>query len=153
VEPHGRKSTERSVSVVEHADDHDEHAGADVHAHGAHHVGSAAESRANRRRRRKGKHHESEDSAATAAESAWSSEAHGPGAGSHDPGADTARKETAKASVQVAPINLKAHADDPDAAVASDGLGAALIDTGRPRRRRRAASRPAGTPQSTAEAS
>jgi ribonuclease E len=39
------------------------------------------------------------------------------------------------------PLNLKAHADDPDA------LEDALADSGRPRRRaRRAASRPAGTP-------
>ncbi|HEV2345181.1 MAG TPA: Rne/Rng family ribonuclease [Actinocrinis sp.] len=146
VEPHGRKSVERSVSIVDHTDDHDEHAGGDVHAHGAstHHVGSAAESRANRRRRRKGKHHESEDMAATPMDSMnsdWSLEAHEPGT-------------AAEASVPAAPINLKAHVDDPDAVAATgDELSNALIDTGRPRKRRRAASRPAGTPQSAAEQS
>ena len=56
-------------------------------------------------------------------------------------------------AAQAAPINLKAHAEDPDAAASGDELGEALIDTGRPRKRRRAASRPAGSPQSNAEAS
>jgi len=50
------------------------------------------------------------------------------------------------------PINLRAHADDPDSVGSSEDLGTALADTGRPRRRRRAASRPAG-PAGAAEAS
>ena len=115
-------------------DDHEDHSGAHeaqgtASATDGHHVGgSAAENRANRRRRRKGKHHD--------------------GDGADAPGTPVDSAGTPAA--EITPINLKAHADDPDAA--SD-LGEALVDTGRPRKRRRAASRPAGSPQSAAEAS
>src|SRR6185437_715010 len=115
----------------------------------------AAESRASRRRRRKGKHHEGEDASGTSADSAWDSDAEADAA---VPGVSSATEATAAEVdaapvVQAPPINLKAHAEDPDAAADSDDLGEALVDTGRPRKRRRAASRPAGSPQSNAEAS
>jgi len=139
---------------------------------GAHHAGSAAESRANRRRRRKGKHHDGEDAPGTPVDSAWTLDAPGPGSA---PAAELSAVQDAgsvsgpvsvsvdavsvndagpaEAQVPVAPINLKAHAEDPDSAAATEDLGEALSDTGRPRKRRRAASRPAGSPQSAAEAS
>jgi ribonuclease E len=132
---------------------------------GAHHAGSAAESRANRRRRRKGKHHDGEDAPGTAVDSAWTLDAPGPGtsvdaaypaqfeAAEDVVAASAAGSVPAEPPAPIAPINLKAHADDPDSAAASDDLGEALADTGRPRKRRRAASRPAGSPQSAAEAS
>jgi ribonuclease E len=151
--------------AVEEADEVEDDESAAV---GAHHAGSAAESRANRRRRRKGKHHDGEDAPGTPVDSAWTLDAPAPSAarvpesGVASEGSEGAVSVEAATSVvtaappvevEVAPINLKAHAEDPDAAVAADGLGEALSDTGRPRKRRRAASRPAGSPQSTAEAS
>jgi ribonuclease E len=185
VEPHGRKTAERSTAVVERIDRvTGEHAHSHGHAHDEHggsgdaserqgstgggnearHASSAVESRASRRRRRKGKHHEGDEAPGTPVDSAWDSDAD---AGSDaDAPAVSARPvvnsatQTASAAeadaapmVQAAPINLKAHADDPDAAAGGDELGEALVDTGRPRKRRRAASRPAGSPQSNAEAS
>ncbi len=171
VEPHGRKTAERSTTVVEridrvtgehahsHGQAHDDGSGDASEPHGggtgeAPHASSAAESRASRRRRRKGKHHEGEDASGTSADSAWDSDAEADAA---EPGVSSATEAAAKADpapvVQAPPINLKAHAEDPDAAADSDDLGEALVDTGRPRKRRRAASRPAGSPQSNAEAS
>ena len=50
--------------------------------------------------------------------------------------------ESAPETEPAEPLNLKAHAEDPDS------LEGALADSGRPRRRRRAASRPAGAPSS-----
>ena len=174
VEPHGRKAAERATTVVEridrvtgeHSHGHDEHGGsgdASEHHGGnasngnagdARHASSAVESRASRRRRRKGKHHEGEDAPGAPVDSSWVADDAAPDT---SPGAEVdagADAESAQApAVQTAPINLKAHADDPDAAATGDELSEALVDTGRPRKRRRAASRPAGSPQSNAEAS
>ncbi|HEX4789179.1 MAG TPA: Rne/Rng family ribonuclease, partial [Actinospica sp.] len=64
-------------------------------------------------------------------------------AGRAERGAETAAaaQDEAADTESSEPLNLKAHADDPDA------LEGALADSGRPRRRaRRAASRPAGAP-------
>jgi ribonuclease E len=152
VEPHGRKVAERSSSVLEridrvtgeHANGSDEHGAGGSRAEESGPHSGAAESRANRRRRRKGKHHEDEEAAGAtgdsgdSGESAWS--------------ADSADTEAAQRLTDAAAaLDLKAHAEDPDAL--SDELGEALVDTGRPRKRRRAASRPAGSPHSSAEAS
>ncbi|HEU5429303.1 MAG TPA: Rne/Rng family ribonuclease, partial [Actinocrinis sp.] len=170
VEPHGRKTAERSTAVVEridrvtsehahsHGQAHDDDSGSGdaSEQHGgtgeARHASSAVESRASRRRRRKGKHHEGDDaSGAPAWDSDTEADAAEPGVSSATEAA-AAEEDTAPV-VQAPPINLKAHAEDPDAAADSDELGEALVDTGRPRKRRRAASRPAGSPQSNAEAS
>jgi len=174
VEPHGRKAAERATTVVEridrvtgeHSHGHDEHGGsgdASEHHGGnasngnagdARHASSAVESRASRRRRRKGKHHEGEDAPGAPVDSSWVADDAVPDTSPRAEPDASATAESAKApAVQTAPINLKAHADDPDAAAAGDELSEALIDTGRPRKRRRAASRPAGSPQSNAEAS
>jgi ribonuclease E len=188
VEPHGRKTAERSAAVVEridrvtgehaHSHTHDEHGSSgrggsgdasETHgggtassggAGGTHHASSAVESRASRRRRRKGKHHEGEDASGAPVDASWAAEAEAPGAdvaapekSAPEPNATepNTTESDSTAAAHVEPINLKAHADDPDAA--GDELGEALVDTGRPRKRRRAASRPAGSPQSAAEAS
>jgi ribonuclease E len=150
VEPHGRKPADRPA--VERApertapaavapaveDDADE----SEDAPSAQHAGSAAESRASRRRRRKGKHHDGEDAPGGPVDSAWTLDAPAPDV-----------EAPAEPAEPLPPINLKAHAEDPDAASGGDELSEALVDTGRPRKRRRAASRPAGSPQSAAEAS
>jgi ribonuclease E len=180
VEPHGRKAAERATTVVEridrvtgeHSHGHDEHGGSsdasephsgnasNGNAGDARHASSAVESRASRRRRRKGKHHEGEDASGAPVDASWAAEAEAPGAdvaapekSAPEPNAPepNATESDSTAAAHVEPINLKAHADDPDAA--GDELGEALVDTGRPRKRRRAASRPAGSPQSAAEAS
>jgi ribonuclease E len=174
VEAHGRKSNDRSGNGSErgersngangdngheqhehdHEQDHDEHengngAGSgNGNGNGAHRDGSsAAESRASRRRRRKGKHHEGDGDGADApgmpVEAAWPVDR-------HTPSVAAAAESAAESAVEAAPINLKAHAEDPDAVNVGEDLGGALVDTGRPRKRRRAASRPAGSPQSTA---
>ena len=148
VDAHGRKSNDRTGTANgsngsnggqshdhhEHDDDREDGASAQgaATATGTPHVGggSAADSRANRRRRRKGKHLD--------------------GDGTDAPGT------AADSDEDVAPINLKAHAEDPDAVHAAEDLSEALLDTGRPRKRRRAASRPAGpagAQQAAAEAS
>ncbi len=173
VEAHGRKSNDRSGNGAEraersngangdnghehhehdHEQDHDEHengngAGSgNGNGNGAHRDGSsAAESRASRRRRRKGKHHDGDgdgaDAPGTPVEAAWPVD-------THTPSVAAAAESAAESSVEAAPITLKAHADDPDAVNVGENLGEALVDTGRPRKRRRAASRPAGSPQST----
>ncbi|MBS2963923.1 Rne/Rng family ribonuclease [Actinocrinis puniceicyclus] len=159
VEPHGRKVTERSAAVVERIDrvtgENGPHEHADADEGG--HLPGAAETRASRRRRRKGKHHEGEDLLDAAVEPVWTEDTD---IGTVDTAGTAGTADTrggAAASAAPPPatpaISLKAHAEDPDAAAVSDELNEALIDTGRPRKRRRAASRPAGSPQSAAEAS
>jgi ribonuclease E len=146
-EPHGRRSGDRAAvartpdaAAVEDEPDH-------RHGSALESGASAAESRASRRRKRKGKHYEGEDAGfgvavMTAQESDEAEESDAPA---------PAAAPTAPA-VPLEPINLRAHAEDPDAVGAIEDLGTALTDTGRPRRRRRAASRPAG-PAGAAEAS
>jgi ribonuclease E len=118
----------------------------------------AAESRANRRRRRKGKHHDGDGFAAGGDGDDVSGdvteapdEFPGPAA-AVETAQPRSRSYTVDAAPEAAlaevgaPIILKAHEDDPDALGGEAELSAALTDTGRPRKRRRAASRPAGSP-------
>ena len=178
VEAHGRKSNDRSANGNERGDrsngdhsheqhDHEDHADTHEAGHGStfgnggQQAGSsAAESRASRRRRRKGKHYDGDgsDGPGTPEDSAWPIDAQAASApAAFDRAGAAAVAATAgnnAPSAETAPIDLKAHAEDPDAA----SIGEPLVDTGRPRKRRRAASRPAGpagpanAPQSAAEA-
>jgi ribonuclease E len=115
------------------------------------------EGRRNRRRRKAGRAatHEQEheqdgpeqDAAADSGEAADAghepASAAAPAARDEAPAAEPEQRESVEAAATepAEPLNLRAHADDPDS------LESALSDSGRPRRRaRRAASRPAGTP-------
>jgi ribonuclease E len=170
VEPHGRRSgqSERSgknrgeshddTANGAHAADADEAHGKNDHGRGQNgqsgaaqadgfsrgHSESAAESRANRRRRRKGKYHDS-DSESEFLETPDTSvgvendetESAAP-ASSDSLGAVSGSSADEEPAAPREPLNLRAHAEDPDA------VGADMAEAARPRKRRRAASRPAG---------
>ena len=124
-------------------------------APGRGHAESAAESRANRRRRRKGKYHDSESETegldtpdtSLGVETEDAEDAAAPAQSVQSVTVATATEEP-EPEVVLEPLNLRAHAEDPDSAVAAAVDPAA--DSGRPRKRRRAASRPAGAPSAEA---
>jgi ribonuclease E len=106
-----------------------------------------AEGRAGRRRRRKGKHHDGDGFFAGDGEGFDQAAEPGDTPAQH-PAAAVAAAEAAPVSAPVsspaaAPVALKAHQDDPDALGEAPEPGG---ETARPRKRRRAASRPAGSP-------
>jgi ribonuclease E len=180
VEPHGRRGSQSERSSRSRGESQDDAAngadggGADEgrgkrdhgrgqngqgpaqDGHGRGHVESAAESRANRRRRRKGKYHDGEADAellgapgtavAVETDDADTDE-------TETAGSETADGAEAEPETPREPLNLRAHAEDPDS-VGVDEVGVAEVaDSGRPRKRRRAASRPAGPAGAPAEGS